>query len=179
MKKIMMAVAAVAIATVAQAASVNWTASGITNIDTGAAASLLVYCFNSTDYSYTDAKAALASGSLDFLSSALNTTDIKSGATGKLSASGVGTVENGTGMTGYMVILNASTSAADATKAFITTELTGTASGSTGTPGKMAFGKITGMDSASNWSAVNVPEPTSGLLLLLGMAGLALRRKQA
>jgi hypothetical protein len=30
-----------------------------------------------------------------------------------------------------------------------------------------------------DWQAVAVPEPTSGLLLLLGMAGLALRRKQA
>lgn len=37
--------------------------------------------------------------------------------------------------------------------------------------------------SAQSWSKVggggDVPEPTSGLLLLLGMAGLALRRKQA
>lgn len=33
---------------------------------------------------------------------------------------------------------------------------------------------------AGSWNAVSgVPEPTSGLLLLLGMAGLALRRKQA
>ena len=31
----------------------------------------------------------------------------------------------------------------------------------------------------SAWQAYSVPEPTSGLLLLLGMAGLALRRKQA
>ena len=30
---------------------------------------------------------------------------------------------------------------------------------------------------ASNWAAVH--EPTSGLLLLLGMAGLALKRKRA
>ena len=30
----------------------------------------------------------------------------------------------------------------------------------------------------SAWNAVAVPEPTSGLLLLLGVAGLALRRKQ-
>lgn len=29
------------------------------------------------------------------------------------------------------------------------------------------------------WSAAAVPEPTSGLLLLLGMAGLALKRKRA
>ena len=33
--------------------------------------------------------------------------------------------------------------------------------------------------SAGNFTTAAVPEPTSGLLLLLGMAGLALRRKQA
>ena len=32
---------------------------------------------------------------------------------------------------------------------------------------------------ASDWATMSVPEPTSGLLLLLGMAGLALRRKRA
>ena len=31
----------------------------------------------------------------------------------------------------------------------------------------------------SNWATMSVPEPTSGLLMLLGMAGLALRRKRA
>ena len=30
-----------------------------------------------------------------------------------------------------------------------------------------------------NWQAAPIPEPTSGLLLLLGMAGLALKRKRA
>jgi hypothetical protein len=36
-----------------------------------------------------------------------------------------------------------------------------------------------GYQGAGWYSAAAVPEPTSGLLLLLGMAGLALRRKQA
>lgn len=36
----------------------------------------------------------------------------------------------------------------------------------------------TATQNAANWAAADVPEPTSGLLLLLGVAGLALRRKQ-
>ena len=39
------------------------------------------------------------------------------------------------------------------------------------------FGSTTGGSTA--WTAASVPEPTSGLLLLLGMAGLALKRKRA
>ena len=36
------------------------------------------------------------------------------------------------------------------------------------------------LNNASNWKSYGaVPEPTSGLLMLLGMAGLALRRKRA
>ena len=31
----------------------------------------------------------------------------------------------------------------------------------------------------AGWYAASVPEPTSGLLMLLGMAGLALRRRRA
>ena len=44
--------------------------------------------------------------------------------------------------------------------------------------GSLAFGSMkTATQNTSNWAAV--PEPTSGLLLLLGMAGLALKRKRA
>ena len=32
---------------------------------------------------------------------------------------------------------------------------------------------------ATDWATMGVPEPTSGLLMLLGMAGLALKRKRA
>ncbi len=39
--------------------------------------------------------------------------------------------------------------------------------------------EISGGYQSAGWYASSVPEPTSGLLLLLGMAGLALKRKIA
>lgn len=40
-------------------------------------------------------------------------------------------------------------------------------------------GSTGSMSTAAGWTATAVPEPTSGLLMLLGMAGLALRRRRA
>ena len=37
----------------------------------------------------------------------------------------------------------------------------------------------TGFQGAGKWSTAAVPEPTSGLLMLVGLAGLALRRRRA
>jgi hypothetical protein len=44
----------------------------------------------------------------------------------------------------------------------------------------IAFGNMaTQTQNASNWTTASVPEPTSGLLMLVGLAGLALRRRRA
>ena len=46
------------------------------------------------------------------------------------------------------------------------------------TPSKTTLDAASGYTGAG-WYAASVPEPTSGLLMLLGVAGLALRRKRA
>lgn len=46
--------------------------------------------------------------------------------------------------------------------------------------GTFAFGQQTASASATGWSSTSAaPEPTSGMLILLGVAGLALRRRRA
>lgn len=56
---------------------------------------------------------------------------------------------------------------------------TSTAVADTATPASKTFASKSEMATASNWKTMAVPEPTSGLLMLLGLAGLALKRKRA
>ena len=183
MKKIMIALVAFAVAAVAQAATVNWAVDGIqVNGDwvTGegdVASGYAVYLFdNAGTYSQSQMAALIAA-------------DTWSPALAGSMASFVGGAENGGGsvnglaaaagnFTGYMVIFNAAT-AAEATQAYVT----GTYTKEDNSLHQIKFDTFDDesawVNATGSWTAVNVPEPTSGLLLLLGMAGLALRRKQA
>ena len=196
MKKLMIALAAIAAGVVAHAASVSWTVGGIQTTGDfdnpdgteAYAAGYSVYLFNNATLSQSIMAgyiAAAATGGTDW-STALTSSSMASfvgdseyggGMVGGLTA------DNGT-FTGYMVILDAG-SVADASYAFITQ----TYSAADNSMHVISFNTFdydnyvnaldysTAGQAGSNWTAV--PEPTSGLLMLLGMAGLALKRKRA
>ena len=154
MKQLIIACAAIAIATFAQAASVSWTISNV--------------------YSPSDSTAKVAAGSVSaWLFVTANTTDVSGIPITTLAA--VQSVLDSGDLTGL-----SSLAAAHGKNYFLASggaEKTATFTSATGAKA-LAFGsQATITQAAGGWAAV--PEPTSGLLLLLGMAGLALKRKVA
>ena len=175
MKKLMLAVATIALAVCAQAATVKWTGANIYEMGSTEtkATGYLVYFISSSDYSLSKATADLNAKKTAFVSTyGVASATTSSGAAMNTITTSAGNSES---WTGYLVIFNDST-INKATYAYITSEAT-KATGAAGQAANLAFTNNTGTQTAGNWKAV--PEPTSGLLLLLGMAGLALKRKHA
>ena len=182
MKKLIVLLGAVAAIGIAQAASVTWS---MTQVKTPADATVsgsgyLAMVFDATT-SQSDVIAAVLAKDATTLGNLAN--DWKqttvSNAAGLLSSSGNGTYAASDTFSVYVVLFDAST-VADAGNYFITATKSGSinAAGSNAT---LAFGTFASQAAAAGssggWTAV--PEPTSGLLMLLGMAGLALRRRCA
>lgn len=184
MKKIMIAFAAIAMAVCANAATVMWSAANVYEMGTTTKATGYTAFFLSTTdmfngetqlakgYSYADATAALAAGDISFLSDyAVNSATLSNGAGNNKATTDAA---NSQTWTGYLVILDGTLETAQ--NAYITSTAT-KATGATGGQATLLFSSNTGTQSAANWQAV--PEPTSGLLMLVGLAGLALRRRRA
>ena len=197
MKKLMIAAAVVCAAAFAQAAQYSWGASDIcTGFGAGGAndnnASGTAYLFlNGGDTSLALVQASVEAGTFadNFAAKALDTAAFAD-AVLPFASSAEG-LAGATGDSFFAVfVANAWTEyggsgagTVDPAQAFVTSAYT---PGAVETLGKttLDFGSLyegTYGDTtlASGWSAQSVPEPTSGLLMLIGIAGLALRRKRA
>ncbi len=178
MKKTIMTIAVAMSAFLANAAAANWDNSdgdlyesgGTGNVATG----YLAYFVNAADLSLSDAQTAIAAGTVASITSVGYASSVGLSDGGWLEDSGVGDFTNGEDLTAYLVIFNAAT-ADTATYAYLSSALTEFVPGS-GMDVNFAF-DLSSSATASNWTAV--PEPSSGLLMLLGLAGLALRRRRA
>ena len=189
MKKIVVAVAAVAMAAVAQAAAINWSASAISSGDgvswnggkpaskgSGYAAYFFITASTQAGdsiVSYDSVVAALTAGDLSVLDNA--TKKVATTTAGGVGSNAVGAygVTQADTVSAFMVVFD-NAAAADAEFFAASDVKTVEFAQGTSVNQNMAWTSFTANNA---WQAV--PEPTSGLLLLLGVAGLALRRKQA
>ena len=190
MKKLMIACAAVAFAAAAHAAACAWSGANVTLAgQTGGPTSWGIYLIDSAKLTTTQLSTLFQGTDKDALASAisgatvLTTAGVAAGTAGRWSVpSGALPAEyvNGQNVTFYTLILDQG-GVQDQGAYLLSDTKSGTVSDST----TLAMGFLS--QAGKTWTAyefggeppIPSPEPTSGLLLLLGVAGLALRRKQA
>ena len=190
MKKLMMVVAAFALAASAQAAAYNWKWTSTLKNPDAAAFSGTVYLFNAQDYSQqTILTAFLANPKSYSLSGAIDsfaTSNGKNGTGAGIPEANIGTLRT-SGDEKYVDYFYAATfRSGDDNYLFLTdtynvmvqtsqdTIISSSLSGSSVAPDDTST-----IQSGKVWYAAPsaIPEPTTGLLVLLGIAGLALRRR--
>ena len=191
MKKLMIALAAVAVAAVTQAASVDWSISqNQWTLDNGnkAAAGFTVYLINGSTSLETIAAAINGTtGAFDADQSWVFGSSTTTGSKGKVAELTTTTDKLTRGTDYNFSVLMIDAGAEGGPKYMVsatstqTAYLSGTdeAMGIAFTSDRLGANALTynATSAANGWAAV--PEPTSGLLMLLGMAGLALRRRRA
>ena len=193
MKKLMIALAVAAMAVIGNAASVNWI-TGAMSLPDGATYSkntttAYLYALTADQYNaivtaWGDGTGADMSKSVsDYVTANSLTSEANANnkASGKTSIAG--TSSYATGATAYGAILINYTGTDEKNYVFgnvasIYIE-NGDVDVDVSSLGSYVFGDTNTMTTAAGWYTATVPEPTSGLLMLLGMAGLALRRRRA
>ena len=180
MKKLMFMLAAVAMTACTQAASVSWTCTNVKD-GTGSPISGIAYFVNAATLSQSDAKAfTKASDWTTALSGMYSWTPTDAGKYTK--SDGVANATLGladaTASSAYLVIFDTAT--ITDTSHYYMTDVKSFDTYEGDFDKQVKWGsQYTASQAAGAWTSVSVPEPTSGLLLLLGVAGLALKRKRA
>ena len=179
MKKVLIAVGVLVFAVTSQAATYSWRASmDWASPDGNDDLVATAYVFDANAYAYATISAALAGGDTSVLNNALGSSALGGGA---FTLQGTGLTDDG-GTPPYAsmyTVLLANEGGQDYFYHFDYANVKVTdAVVAGGAVFSMSSDVITGAVGGAGWTAA-APEPTSGLLLLFGMAGLALKRKRA
>ena len=180
MKKLMVMLSAIALAVCAQAASVDWQISYSGMGATWKGSDVTVLAFSGSDYANVivekvvdgvktyevklDGATALSGSGADFI------TNLKGTAKTDIIQS-----ENAPNSMFWVILADGSTEPGSAALWTDVTDVTGKQYA----PPNQGTAIVVNKDMFGNSGTVAVPEPTSGLLLLVGAAGLALRRRRA
>ena len=179
MKKLMFMLAAVTVAACTQAASVSWTCTNVKD-GSGNAIDGIAYFVNAATLS--QATLATYTKASDFTTALSGMYSYTPTTAGKYTHTAVEDATLGltdaTASQAYLVVFDTAT--ITDTSHYYMTEVNdlNTLSGTYEQQVKWGS-QSTPSQAAGAWTSVSVPEPTSGLLLLVGMAGLALRRRRA
>ncbi len=183
MKKVMLAVAIVCAAVCAQAASVGWTLTA----GTGLAGNKYMFFVDGQNGATLAAVTAALDAGTDVSAMSFGSGVVADNGVALVAAASSGkTLTNGASYTGFYVVFDSATPAAGAANYAVVAGASGLTKAISATAASVTFvggNQSTALADASNWKSFgggggDVPEPTSGLLLLIGGAMLALRRKQ-
>ena len=183
MKKLMFMLAAAVAVVSAQAASVNWTCTNVKD-GSGSPISGVAYFINAASLSQSDFRALNGADAFTTaLSGKYSYTPTDAGkytvtADKAVANATLGVPDATTGVSAYLAIFDTAT-ITDSSNYYLTEVKSFDSLSGTETAQVKWGSQSTASQAAGAWTSVNVPEPTSGLLMLLGMAGLALRRRRA
>ena len=179
MKKLITILATIVVTIGAQAASVTWTMMQVQKSDySGVASGYLAMVFAGDTLQSDVVKAVLARNTTKLGELSLDkwSQNTESNTSGMMRSAGNGSYSAQDSFSVYLVLFDAK-SVADANYYFISDIKEGSINAA-GANATIAFGTFDANKTATGKGWQPIPEPTSGLLILLGMAGLALRRKQ-